>query len=322
MGGISMLREMDYVYAVYQERSFSKAAKKLFVTQPALSRMVKKAEEEIGTPIFDRSTLPITVTKEGMKYIDAIEEIHRIEGNLKAYFHDLGELRAGRISLGGSSYFCSFILPPLISRFRKEHPEIAIELREGNVDDLKKGLLNETLDLVLETSWKGEPNIDTHLYKSEYIILAVPKEFEVNRKVRPYQLKREDIISGAFKKDSVEPVPLGIFRDVPFIKMKPGNDLYERSTRICANAGFEMNVVMYVDQIMTSLNIASTGIGAQFTRADHVRFLPRLDALSFYKLSDPLSIRNIYWLTKKRRYLSKAVREFMFLAGDGKYEAK
>ena len=57
-----MLREMDYVYAVYQEKSFSKAAKKLFVSQPALSRMVKKAEDEIGAPIFDRSTLPITVT--------------------------------------------------------------------------------------------------------------------------------------------------------------------------------------------------------------------------------------------------------------------
>ena len=53
-----MLREMDYVYAVYQEKSFSKAAKKLFVSQPALSRMVKKAEDEIGAPIFDRSTLP------------------------------------------------------------------------------------------------------------------------------------------------------------------------------------------------------------------------------------------------------------------------
>ena len=57
-----MLREMDYVYAVYQEKSFSKAAKKLFVSQPALSRMVKKAEDEIGAPIFDRSTLPITTS--------------------------------------------------------------------------------------------------------------------------------------------------------------------------------------------------------------------------------------------------------------------
>ena len=172
-----MLREMDYVYAVYQEKSFSKAAKKLFVSQPALSRMVKKAEDEIGAPIFDRSTLPITVTKDGMKYIEAIEDIHRIEGNLRAYFRDLEELRTGHISLGGSSYFCSFILPPLISRFRREHPEVTIELREGNVDDLKKALLDESLDLVLETAWKKEITLDAYLYDTEHIILAVPTDF-------------------------------------------------------------------------------------------------------------------------------------------------
>ena len=311
-----MLREMDYVYAVYQEKSFSKAAKKLFVSQPALSRMVKKAEDEIGAPIFDRSTLPITVTKDGMKYIEAIEDIHRIEGNLRAYFRDLEELRTGHISLGGSSYFCSFILPLLVSRFRREHPEVTIELREGNVDDLKKALMDESLDLVLETAWKKEITLDAYLYDTEHIILAVPKDFEINKKVKPYQLRREDILSGLYLNDTVQAVPLALFRDVPFIKMKPGNDLYDRTTKICANAGFEMNVVMYVDQIMTSLNIASGGIGAQFTRADHVRFLPEVDTLSFYKLSDPLSVRSIYWMTKKRRYLSRAVREFIRLSGE------
>lgn len=61
-----MINEMKYVYAVYQEKSFSKAARKMFVSQPALSNMVKKAEAEIGRPIFDRSTIPLTVTKEGM----------------------------------------------------------------------------------------------------------------------------------------------------------------------------------------------------------------------------------------------------------------
>ena len=68
----SMINEMKYVYAVYQEKSFSKAARKMFVSQPALSNMVKKAEAEIGRPIFDRSTIPLTVTKEGMYYIRSI----------------------------------------------------------------------------------------------------------------------------------------------------------------------------------------------------------------------------------------------------------
>ena len=68
-----MLNEMRYVYSVYQEKSFSKAAKKLFISQPALSNMVRKAENEIGAPIFDRSTIPLTVTKEGAYYIKSRE---------------------------------------------------------------------------------------------------------------------------------------------------------------------------------------------------------------------------------------------------------
>ena len=64
-----MLNEMKYVYAVYQEKSFSKAARKLQVSQPALSKMVRKVEKDIGVIIFDRSTIPVTVTREGAFYI-------------------------------------------------------------------------------------------------------------------------------------------------------------------------------------------------------------------------------------------------------------
>ena len=55
----------EYVYAVYEEKSFSKAAQKLYITQPALSTAIKKVEKKIGTPIFDRSTSPIGLTPGG-----------------------------------------------------------------------------------------------------------------------------------------------------------------------------------------------------------------------------------------------------------------
>ena len=60
-----MLKEMEYVYAVYEEQSFSKAARKLYLSQPALSAAVRRAEAEIHTPIFDRSTNPIRLTAAG-----------------------------------------------------------------------------------------------------------------------------------------------------------------------------------------------------------------------------------------------------------------
>ena len=71
----------EYVYAVYEEKSFSKAAQKLYITQPALSTAIKKVEKKIGSPIFDRSTSPIGLTPSGEVYIDAIEKLFALEQN-------------------------------------------------------------------------------------------------------------------------------------------------------------------------------------------------------------------------------------------------
>ena len=65
----------DLVYTVYREGSISRAAQKLFISQPSLSVMIHKIEEEIGTPLFDRTSKPIRLTEAGQEYIKATEEI-------------------------------------------------------------------------------------------------------------------------------------------------------------------------------------------------------------------------------------------------------
>ena len=74
-----LLHEMNYVYEVYRQRSFTKAAQALYIAQPSLSQMVRKAEARIGAPIFDRSTSPIGVTELGRAYIRAAEQVLQIE---------------------------------------------------------------------------------------------------------------------------------------------------------------------------------------------------------------------------------------------------
>ena len=69
----------DYIYEVYKEKSFSVAAKKFFVSQPALSAMIKKVEKSLGVMLFDRSTSPITLTEAGKIYIKNIEEIRSLQ---------------------------------------------------------------------------------------------------------------------------------------------------------------------------------------------------------------------------------------------------
>ena len=70
-----MFQGMEYIYTVYQEKSFSKAAAALFISQPSLSANVKRVENRIGYPIFDRSTKPLQLTEVGKHYIQAIEKV-------------------------------------------------------------------------------------------------------------------------------------------------------------------------------------------------------------------------------------------------------
>ena len=89
------MNDKDYIYEVYKEKSFSNAAKNLFISQPALSASVKKVERQLGITIFDRSTSPIVLTDAGKVYIDSIEKIMHIEDEKFGEQEIVEELRCG-----------------------------------------------------------------------------------------------------------------------------------------------------------------------------------------------------------------------------------
>ena len=83
-----MFRYKSYVYEIYKERSFSKAAQNLYISQPSLSARIKMIEDRLGSPIFDRSTSPLRLTELGEAYIKAAEEIFKIEERMENYIND------------------------------------------------------------------------------------------------------------------------------------------------------------------------------------------------------------------------------------------
>ena len=84
-----MEQDMKYIYQIWQDRSFTKAAEHLFITQPALSTAVRRVEESIGAPLFDRSRRPLELTEAGMIYIEAIRKMNYLENELSTRINDL-----------------------------------------------------------------------------------------------------------------------------------------------------------------------------------------------------------------------------------------
>ena len=97
---MEMFQGMGYVYAVYQEGSVSKAAKQLCISQPSLSANIKRIEDRIGYPLFDRSTKPLTLTDCGETYIHAVEQMMETEREFVNYVNDWGILKTGSLILG------------------------------------------------------------------------------------------------------------------------------------------------------------------------------------------------------------------------------
>ena len=172
---------MDYVYAVYVNKSFSKAAEALYISQPALSAAIKKVELEIGTPLFDRRTNPISLTEAGQYYVDSVESIMQIEEEMKLKFKTLSELNKSTINIGAASFFCTYVLPDLIQDFQDKNPQYTVNVLEANADDLMKYLKSGVVDLIIDVETKGEHyHYESVIWAEDDILLVVPKASKVN----------------------------------------------------------------------------------------------------------------------------------------------
>ena len=176
-----MFRNKEYVLTVVKEKGFTKAAETLFVSQPSLSSSIKRIEEKIGSPIFDRSSTPVTLTEVGQEYVKYALEIEEKENDFARYVSDHTNLLAGTIKLGGSSFFASFMLPEMVSEFNNKHPKIKFEIFEDSTKNLMNKLSMGNLDLVIDNATVTDENIISEIYTTERILLAVPKKLEINK---------------------------------------------------------------------------------------------------------------------------------------------
>ena len=140
----------DMIYTIYQEKSFSKAAQKLFVSQPSLSAMVKRIEDEMGTTLFDRTSKPIRMTEVGMEYIRAVEAITRLERSFENYLSEYQDLQKGSLTIGSNQLISSLVLPKYVSAFVSRYPQISLHLIDDNSVTLENMITAGELDFVID----------------------------------------------------------------------------------------------------------------------------------------------------------------------------
>lgn len=302
--------EMQYIYEVYREGSFSKAAKKLFLTQPALSIAIRKVETRLGMPLFDRNQSPLTLTAAGEIYIKKIEKLRQIKEELFAEINDITELRTGSINIGGTNYLNSHILPPVISLFMRKFPGVKLSITEGSSNALLDMIEDNTIDITFNSGQlDSEKFLVTPPVFSDTILLAVPIDY-VNKNLLSYSMTKEEVLTKAYSKPSTTPVKLSMFSNVPFILLSPQNNLYQRSMEFFAHSNMEPRVIQVLDQLVTSYHFCCQGIGATFIGSTIISNVSNPNVL-YFRIDSPLTLRCFSAVTKKNRYMSIAIREFI-----------
>ena len=306
-----MFKWKNYVYEVYKEKSFSKAAHNLYISQPYLSAKIKAIEEELGAPIFDRSTTPIRLTAVGEVYIKAAEDISKIEEQVESYVNNMNTLRVGHLSIGASNVFAAYALPGIITEYKNKYPEVDVRLTEGNTAALEEMLSQNSLDMVIDNNHYDSALYDRELYSKEMILLAIPKKFDICREIEKYSISEEALRTGAYLSSEFPTVPLEKLKDIPFIMLAPGNDTRIRGDKLCFEAGFRPKIILELNQQATAYMTASTEMGATFVSDILAAGLPIQSTLLYFKLSGDAARRNVYFYYKKRKFKTKAMEEFV-----------
>ncbi len=184
------LQQLEYVIAVDQYRHFAKAAEKCRVTQPTLSMMIQKLEEELGLKLFDRSKQPVVPTLEGEEVIRQAKAIVLGSNVLKEYVNELkGEIK-GELRLGIIPTLAPYLLPRFLKSFHKKYPLLKISIKEMITNEIIEKLQSGDLDVGLLATPLHEAALEEHplFYEEFYAYASLSEKLPKKKYLLPKEI--------------------------------------------------------------------------------------------------------------------------------------
>src|SRR5215831_9060967 len=142
------LAHLEMFVATVEAGGVQKAADRVFRTQPAVSMALRRLEEEIGAPLFDRSNRGAYVlTPSGELLYTSAKRLLRLRDETLAEVRDLHELRAGKVRIGANESTMNYLLPNLVAAFQEKYPKVKLELQRQNSAGLIQDVKENSVDL-------------------------------------------------------------------------------------------------------------------------------------------------------------------------------
>ena len=243
------LRHLNYFLVLAEELHFGRAAERLHMSQPPLSRMIKQIENDLGVLLFERTKRSVLLTTAGNELLrDAKQMILQME-TVKKRLAILGKGETGTLKIGYVGAVMHSGLPALLPKFAEHLPHINLQFEEQPNNSLLHGLNNGTLDVAFVRTWLHPETLQEKLILNEPFVAVVPATHQLARKnkIAVRELKNETFIT--FTREC-------------------GPTMFDTFLVICSNAGFTPHVLHYASQLNSILRLVEAGFGVSLLPRD------------------------------------------------------
>jgi len=242
------LRHLRYFIAVAEERHFTRAAQRLGIAQPALSQQIKQLEAELGFKLLDRTKQRVELLEAGEVFLrEARRTLAQAERAVRAS-RRAHEGKVGRLVVGFVGSSSLHLLPEVLQAYRRDYPEVDLELRELTSAEQQEALRQGRIDVGLLRPFPPDDALVTETVLREPLVAALPHAHPLAGQTR---------------------ISVGDLRDEDFIIFPRhlGPDFYDLLTNLCRRAGFNPNVVQEAVQMTTIVSLVAGGLGAALVPA-------------------------------------------------------
>lgn len=290
-----------YLKAIVENGSFSKAAKALYVSQPYLSKLVKKLEEELGVNLINRDETPITLTYAGERYISYMDEMEQTYRNMKYEIEAITNLKKGRLKLGVNPILASHTLYNVLPRFILMYPGIKIDLIETSAKEIETLLLQRKIDICINMLPIFNPDIMYENLYEDRLLTVIPPGFKL------YHNDQQEI--------STLPTNIQELNGEKFILLKQEHGLRRATDELLKKYAIQPEIVLETSNVENAYRLATKGIGITFVPECIVSNTLFQDTKpNLYTIDNPPYKFNVVVAYKKGETLSAPALAFLNLA--------
>lgn len=245
------------------ELHFGRAAERLTLSQPALTRLIQRLEKRVGASLFARSRRKVLLTEAGRALLPEAERLVRGSEHALVRVREVAEGRAGALRVGFGIASVSDVLPRAILRFRQAYPEVELYLRDMSTASQIHALDRGEIDVGIIRISASPPETDGFALFSERLVIAAPRSFTFNARKG-----------------------LAGLRTAPFVLLPAttSTTFHEHVLAVCRNAGFSPRVVQEAGEMFTILNLVRAGMGVSLV--PHAASRMRVPGIRYHEIRD------------------------------------